>query len=373
MDSRAKERNEVLAHAALSEEKRKELEAEQKKMMEESGLGKEKAGKIALLGDTGEDDDEDPIAKASRDAELAEGHKDGHKIDAHHKVDMWATRYKCTLLHDAITKRAKSLRILEALDESFSKLWIYCRHLALILECFEHMGRIHRTAYFGSYRSDLVCQLYERLVDINNFELVLRVLEPFEVAAVLCRVGWLNFYNPMKPEGAIQLNLRRYEERMIAKFLCTLATTEPGNNWTQYQFRWKQEGDCVPGWELTEGWVKQDGQDNGIATRGCLTLYYYSGDGQKLQGCRPNINFRKALFQLTFLSEEDIRPEEQLSTLLKDADKEKYYEKGKKYCMSNSGLFGNYLMVDKQIYPHVVLPARGDENGEDEEANEETA
>ena len=35
---------------SFSEEKRKELEAEQKKMMEESGLGKEKAGKIALLG-----------------------------------------------------------------------------------------------------------------------------------------------------------------------------------------------------------------------------------------------------------------------------------------------------------------------------------
>jgi hypothetical protein len=115
------------------------------------------------------------------------------------------------------------------------------------------------------------------------------------------------------PEGAIQLNLRRYEERMIAKFLCTLATTEPGNNWTQYQFRWKAEDDCVPGWELTEGWVKQDGKDGGIATRGILSLYYYSGDGQRLQGCRPNTNFRKALCSLCYISEHDFRKEEEFS------------------------------------------------------------
>lgn len=369
LTERRQKRHDVLLYEALSPAEKEKLRKEEEQMIKDSGLGGKKAEKIRLVGDEGEDDED----QAPRGEEGEDVHKDGRNINTRdtHAREPWAIKFRATILHDQVSKRAKALRVLEALDDSFSKLWLLCRHLALIVEAFEHMGKLHRTAYFGSYRSDLVCQLYERLVDIRNFDLVLRVLHPHEVAAVKCRLGWLNFFNPLKPEGAFQLNLSRYEERMLAKFMCTLATTEPGNNWTQFQFRHRADKDLVPGWELTDGWVKQDGKDTGINPRGILTLFYYSGDGQRLQGCRPNINFRKALLNLCFLSETDFRPEEDFSEPLSAEDRKKHYEKGVKYAASNQGLFMNYLYCDKQTYAHVIPPKRGDNDDLDEESGED--
>ena len=35
--------------------------------------------------------------------------------------------------------------------------------------------------------------------------------------------------------------------------------------------------------------------------------------------------------------------------------------------MSNSGLFGQYIMADRQVYPHVIEPTRGEEDESEEE------
>lgn len=272
------------------------------------------------------------------------------KLENRYDNDKFTIRYRNIMLSPAISKKAKAIRIMEILDDSFSKLWLLCRQVAVVLEVFQFIGGAARTANFGSYRSDLVCLLYERIVDIHNFELVLRILEPFEVAAITCRIGWLNFYNVLKPEGAIQLNLGRYEERCIAKMLCVLAVTEPGNNWTEYSFRWKSEDECVPGWELTEGWVKQDGKDEGMPNRGILSLYYYSGEGQRLQGCKPHISLRKALMSLTFLSEWDIKSDDEWGVPMTKAARKELYEKGAKYMVNNPTMFKMYAFVDNGRY-----------------------
>lgn len=75
---------------------------------------------------------------------------------------------------------------------------------------------------------DLIVALFARVIDLHNFELVMEVLSPFEAACVYCRLGWLNIYNPGKPEGSYELDLSRREERMVCKTLCALATREPG-------------------------------------------------------------------------------------------------------------------------------------------------
>ena len=327
-------------------EREEELSTEEKAALDKSaGIGGIKAGKISIK--------EEPTM-IEEDGYKSESSDEGGQKIVHntinlcnrHANDMFVAKYRNTLLDPSISKNAKAVRVIDMLDDFFSKLWLYSRHLALILESFEYLGKIHHTADFGSYRSDICCLLYERVCDVHNFELVLRVLEPFEIAAIICRMGWLNFYNPLKPEGAIQLNLSRYEERVIAKMLCTLATTEPGNNWTQYQFRWKSEDDCVPGWELTEGWVKADGKDDGIPNRGILSLYYYSGEGKKLQGCKPNIGFRKALLYLCFLKETDIRSEEEWGQPISKEDKSSF-ERGAKYMINNPGIFRDYVFCDK--------------------------
>ena len=78
----------------------------------------------------------------------------------------------------------------------------------------------------------------------------LEVLSPMELASTYCRLGFLNLYNPCKPEGSWELDLSRREERIVAKTLCVLATQEPGDNWPFKTFRWMRSMESMPGWEL---------------------------------------------------------------------------------------------------------------------------
>ena len=159
----------------------------------------------------------------------------------------------------------------------------------------------------------------------------MKILAPSEVACVYCRLGWLNVYNPCKPEGAWELDMARREERVLAKTLCVLATNEPGDNWVFNTFRWMRSMDSMPGWELvrfyflspytklgfisslpiqnwvlsytspavlfliqTQPWLTEEG----MPMRGLLNVTYYSGEGLRKRGCRPYVSFRKALLNL---------------------------------------------------------------------------
>ena len=58
------------------------------------------------------------------------------------------------VLHDpACALQAR--RIIDLMEEYFSRLWIYCRHLVLIMQCFVQYGFIKQTKYFGTYRVEL--------------------------------------------------------------------------------------------------------------------------------------------------------------------------------------------------------------------------
>ena len=83
---------------------------------------------------------------------------------------------------------------------------------------------------YSTYRVEVIVSLFPRVFDLHNFELVLKLLSPHELAYLYCRIGRLNIFNPMKPEGAVELNLALFEERQLAKILVTLSVIEPGSN-----------------------------------------------------------------------------------------------------------------------------------------------
>lgn len=164
--------------------------------------------------------------------------------------DDFLTKFKSLLDSMTVQEATKGHRLVDVLDDLFSKTWIYARHLALMLECFVQYGYYRQTPYFGTYRVELVIHLYPRVIDLHNFELVMSVLSPYEAACVTCRIGFLRVFNPCKPEGAWELDLSRHEERLIVKMLCMLGIYEPGNNFLHASFRWSRDVEALPGWEL---------------------------------------------------------------------------------------------------------------------------
>ncbi len=109
-----------------------------------------------------------------------------------------------------VENSAKAVRVMELLTEVFEGKFMYARHLELICNLFRGIGQLNSSDNFGTYRSDLVVNLFATVVDLHNFEIVMRTLNAYEAACVMCRVGILNMFNPMKPEGYYVLEMSRY-------------------------------------------------------------------------------------------------------------------------------------------------------------------
>ena len=207
-------------------------------------------------------------------------------------------RLQSLVEHTEVNPEAKAARFAEIVEETFSNIWIDCRQLALLVVTLP-CGDALQTTDFGTYACNLVVALFGRLVDVHNFELVMKELSPFDAACVMCRIGFLNIFNPCKPEGTVELNLARYEERQIAKMLIYLSIVEPGNNMPQPFFKWKRDLDPTPGFEITAPWATEDG----LPVKGNLGITFYSGEGRGLEGCKAHPIARRGLMQLCAVDE----------------------------------------------------------------------
>ena len=105
---------------------------------------------------------------------------------------------------ETVTSEAKASRILEYIIDMFSQVYLRCRHIVLILRCFQ-FGSIQRVQGFGTYNVELIVSLYIRILDIHHFEMVLAELSAEECGVLYCRLGWLNLYNPVKADGGYEL------------------------------------------------------------------------------------------------------------------------------------------------------------------------
>mmetsp|Transcript_26381 Transcript_26381/g.39138 ORF Transcript_26381/g.39138 Transcript_26381/m.39138 type:complete len:1369 (+) Transcript_26381:243-4349(+) len=204
-----------------------------------------------------------------------------------------------------VNEYVKSVRTVSALEDIIGRVWIRARHLAMMVSKFR-IGVARKTATFGTYRVEVVVRLFSRVVDVHNFDLVLRILTPFEYACVVCRLGMLNIFNPMKPEGYISIDLSIHEERVVAKMLSALSFTEPGDNIRDPTLRFEWGFDDVPGWELLPTWLTEEGMPH----RGIMCVDYYTGDGKNIAGCAADIPFRKALLKLVRVDEKDLLMDE---------------------------------------------------------------
>jgi hypothetical protein len=196
---------------------------------------------------------------------------------------------------EKVSNHAKCIRIIQALEDILGRVWILSKHLAIIVGCFQ-LGLTNKTQTFGTYRVELIISLYCRVIDLYNFDLVLGVLTATEIGCLICRLGYLNIFNPLKPEGWYHLDFTIHEERMIGKLLGTLSFQEPGINFLYPRFRWEWSFEDIPGWSLLPTWI----DETVFPHRGILSVQYYSGEGTNIHGCSPDPLFRRSLFPMVF-------------------------------------------------------------------------
>jgi hypothetical protein len=141
----------------------------------------------------------------------------------------WGKRMYESVVESTGTDEFKSASLIEFFESELLTVWLYCKHVSLILELFSPLGLAPRST-MGSYRVELIVLLFDRIVDLHNFEVIFMVLNSEEHAAVLSRIGYLNLFNSSKPEGSWAIDLSRHEERQVTKLLIHLSVVEPGEN-----------------------------------------------------------------------------------------------------------------------------------------------
>ena len=192
--------------------------------------------------DEDEDDEDNSAGEEEEEDEAAIAARAEKK-----PLDEWMLRYVRLLGSPNLADASRAAKVVEVLVEAFEHSFLMCRHMELMCDLFQILGTTLATHFFGTYRVELVVTLFGCLVDLHNFELVLRALTSFEAACVICRVGWLNIFNPLKPQGAYELDLSRHEERVIYKYINVLGTNEAGENFHEQSFRWERGMDPIPG------------------------------------------------------------------------------------------------------------------------------
>jgi hypothetical protein len=151
---------------------------------------------------------------------------------------------------------------------------------------------------FSTARVELLVSLYSNIVDSVNFNQVLGALSYLERAMLIFRLGYLNLWNPLKPEGYYALSLNRREERMIAKMLFVLAKAEEDRNWRDEAY---YENVGAKPKTTNSTWLTEEA----LPKVGVLQLRYFSGAGIDVSSSnhhlhRANVEARRGLMSLVY-------------------------------------------------------------------------
>jgi hypothetical protein len=193
-------------------------------------------GNLKIKPLASDDDDDNSNEEGNKD----EGDLDGQSFQERAKMDPTTLRKRKILetqrrlqgLLDSpdCNVHIRAQRFVEVIEETFQTVWLLMRHVATIVTLFQRLfgEDCCRCAFFGSYVCDIVVVLFPRIVDIHNFEMLFELLPANDCATIFCRIGILNFFNPLKPEVTYELDIGRREERVVAKIIVYLSVEEPG-------------------------------------------------------------------------------------------------------------------------------------------------
>jgi Ca2+-binding EF-hand superfamily protein/Ran GTPase-activating protein (RanGAP) involved in mRNA processing and transport len=123
--------------------------------------------------------------------------------------------------------------------------------------------------------ADIACALHQQIVDPWNFDITMMAMNSDERSETVSRVGWLNVFSPLKPEGAYSLDLSKREDRQIVKVLIHLEAAESARKvkgWADAMFQYAREVEPVIGWEMPKSWLSK----SGLPKSGVLTVHYSS-------------------------------------------------------------------------------------------------
>ena len=150
----------------------------------------------------------------------------------------------------------------------------------------------------------VVCIVFSRIVDLENFGSFLEHVSRDVKCEIIHRLGILNVWCPMQPDGIYELDLASKDHREVLKLLINLAAIEPGQNAFIEKYFTTRVEEPKRDLEIPAGWLDSDdtrvgGIESGPPRYGHL-IFKYTSDPEL--GCEPNIEARKEITQFRTLA-----------------------------------------------------------------------
>ena len=121
---------------------------------------------------------------------------------------------------DIIDKEVLAMRTIDALEDALCGRLITSSQLLMMVKALP--GGTMKKNNFGTMRVELIVSFFSKVIDLLNFERVLKVLTSHEIGMLQFRIGVLNMWCPIKAAGYYYLNLARREEKQVARVLLVL-------------------------------------------------------------------------------------------------------------------------------------------------------
>lgn len=136
---------------------------------------------------------------------------------------------------------------------------------------------------YGSTRVEVVIALYNQISDIVNLPCLLKHLTVYERACLIFRLGWLNLWSPVRPNGIYHLRFHQREERQMIRLLIVLSLLGSETEWKSGKIFSTDGGpggvDLTPnenGCIIPAEWHKEEG----LPSRGVLSLEFLSKESE---------------------------------------------------------------------------------------------
>jgi hypothetical protein len=168
----------------------------------------------------------------------------------------------------AISKLSSSASALMQLEEAMCDRHFTTLQVSFLLLCF--MRKFSADTDLQDTLVELVVSIFPFITNLVDIGDVITLLQPAQQAELYYRIGWLNLWNPIRPDGYIELNLLRREERQIAKLAMHLLMCDGAVKWCDEEYSFKRYDLHLGGWQLPKAWLTE----SALPSRGvlCFTL-----------------------------------------------------------------------------------------------------
>jgi len=182
-------------------------------------------------------------------------------------------------------------------------LWLTCAQAAFIASRFPQFGNEGHPL-----RESVIVFLFSRVVDLENFRVVLATLPQNNYCGVYRRLGWLNAINPHELDYLFNLDLSKGDERLMAATLAKFAAVEPGDNFLEGRHRRTLEDIFIFGWDVPASWCVDPDKakyNDGVPRKGQMIAEYCSSPSK---GCKKIQWVRDEYYSRYFLMAVPIAP-----------------------------------------------------------------